>query len=210
MTFQAEKSNKKESMNKYGTISRVMVGLSLSFFSSAPLLHAADTYNKSTTTVEKTTTQTSTAPRRAVKKAAPVTTTTSNTTTMVTREGEMRKVLDENALKKMSDSLCVKGFRAYVGNDKKNLCQGKATSPDIAYSCVWSEDGNAAYSPTTRGPCALEHSEHQESIAVSKDDYSSHPPLAYGTEAHCCFRAAQGPPTSTMEKSPTVTTVAPK
>lgn len=205
-------------MLKLNKISLAIAGVTLWTLMGAHLVHAADTYdNKKTTTVEQTTVQTSTtAPRpavRAVKKAAPVipvTTTTSNTTTLTTQEGDLRKVLDEDALKKMSDSLCAESFKAYVGNDGKNICQGKATVPDIAYSCIWKGEGNAAYAPTPQGPCALDFSEHAGSIIVTKDDYSSSPPLSYGTEAHCCFRAAKGPTTSTIAVSPTTTTVVPK
>lgn len=197
----------------YKKILLTVLGLTFGVLLDAHLGYATDTYNnKKTTTVEQTTTQTtSTAPRpaaRPVKKAAPVTTT--STTTLTTQAGELRKVLDEDALKKMSDSLCVEGFKAYVGNVDKNVCQGKAIVPDIAYSCVWKEKGSAAYAPTTQGPCALDYSEHAGSIIVAKTDYKSSPPLSYGTEAQCCFRAAQGPSTSTVQVSPTTTTVAPK
>ncbi|MDO8520243.1 MAG: hypothetical protein Q7T11_08800 [Deltaproteobacteria bacterium] len=198
-------------MFKFNKIS--VATLSLGALFCAPL-YAADTYNsKKTTTVEQTTTQTtSTAPRPAArpKKVAPVTTTTSSTTTLTTKDGDMRKVLDEKALKKMSKSLCVTGFKAQVGSGKKNVCQNKATAPDIAYSCVWKEKGDAAYAPTNQGPCSLDYSEHQGSIVITKSDYASSPPLRYGAEAQCCFRAAQGPQTSTLERSPTTTTVAPK
>lgn len=133
-----------------------------------------------------------------VTTATPVTTTTS-----ITKEGDVRKVLDEDALKKMADGLCVEGFKAYVGNDNKNICQGQADAPDIAYSCVWHEDGNAAFAPTPEGPCSLDFVEHRKSLIVTKNEYTASPPLPYGTEAHCCFRAAQGPATSTVEVKPT-------
>ncbi len=191
-----------------------VVSVSLGALFGSHLSYATDTYNSNKkTTVEQTTTQTtSTAPaaRPVAKKAAPVTTTTSNTTTLTTKEGDLRKVLDADALKKMDDSLCVNGFKAYVGNIDKNVCQSKATAPDLAYSCIWKEEGNAAYAPTPQGPCALDYAEHQGSIIVAKNDYKSDPPLSYGTEAQCCFRAAKGPTTSTVEVSPTTTTVAPK
>lgn len=194
-------------MSIYSKILLSATSLSLFFIICPTPSHATDTYNnKKTTTVEQTTTQTTSkvpVAVRAVKKAAPVTTTTSKTTTLTVKDGNMRKVLDENALKKMSDLLCVAGFRPYVGNDKKNVCQGKASAPDIAYSCVWKEQGNAAFAPTDQGPCALDYSKHQESVVVTKNEYSSRPPLPYGTEAQCCFRAAQGPATSTLETSPT-------
>lgn len=202
-------------MYKFIKISLTFSAVTLTASLISPSSYAVDTYdNKKTTTVEQTTTQTTTtAPKpiaRPVKKVAPVTTTTSNTTTLTTKEGELRKVLDEDALKKLSDTLCAEGFKAYVGNDKQNVCQGKATVPDIAYSCVWHERGNAAFAPTPQGPCALDYVEHQASIIVTKSEFTASPPLPYGTEAHCCFRAAQGPTTSTVETSPTTTTVAPK
>lgn len=199
-------------MSKLNKIS-LITGVSVVTLLSVALSYGADTYNnKKTTTVEQTTTQTtSTAPKPVVRKAAkPVTTTTSNTTTLTTKEGEIRTVLDEDALKKMSDTLCVEGFKAYVGNDKKNVCQSKASVPDLAYSCVWTEHGNAAYAPTDKGPCGLEGAEHRQSVIVTKNDFTSSPPLSYGTEAQCCFRAAQGPATSTISTSPTTTTVVPK
>ncbi|MBF0104403.1 MAG: hypothetical protein HQM16_03645 [Deltaproteobacteria bacterium] len=171
---------------------------------SSHLTYAADTYdNKKTTTVEQTTTQsTTTKPKPVViyKRSKPVL--TKETTTVTIKEGALRTVLDEDALKKMLDSLCVDGFRAYVGNDKKNVCQSKATTPDIAYSCIWKENGNAAFAPTDQGPCALDYAEHKESVIITKDDYTASPPLAYGTEAQCCFRAAQGPDTKTSTTSP--------
>jgi hypothetical protein len=202
-------------MFKFNIMSVAVVGVSLGTLFGSPVAHATDTYNnQKTTTVEQTTTQTtSTAPHvvaKPVKKVAPVTTTTSNTTTLVTKDGELRKVLDEDALKKLAQDdggVCVTGFKAYVGNDKKNVCQTKAKSPDIAYSCVWHEEGNAAFAPTPQGPCSLDYAEHQESIVVTKSEFTAGPPLPYGTEAQCCFRAAQGPATSTVVVSPTTTSV---
>ncbi len=202
-------------MFKLKPIAASVFSLSLGLLCASYPSFATDTYdNKKTTTIEQTTTQTSTtAPKKVVprtpKKATPVTTTTSNTTTLTTKSGDLRLVLDEDALKKMSDTLCVDGFKSYVGNDKKNVCQSKATVPDIAYSCVWKEEGNAAYAPTDKGPCRLDYSEHQQSITVTKNDFSSSPPLPYGSEAQCCFRAAQGPTTSTVETSPTTVVVEP-
>lgn len=191
-------------MFKINKISLALLSLSLGSLLSSNFSYAASTYdNKKTTTVEQTTTQTtSTAPvvYRA-KKVVPVT--TEKTTTLTVKEGEPRQVLDEDALKKMADSLCVEGFKAYVGNDNKNVCQGKATVPDLAYSCVWHENGNAAFSSDPQGPCTLDFSEHQKSIVVTKNEYTASPPLPYGTEAQCCFRAAQGPSVSTLETSPT-------
>lgn len=201
-------------MFKYNKILLTLVGLSLGGLLTSHLSQATDTYNnKKTTTVEQTTTATTTTAPKPVKKASPVkpvTVTTSNTTTLTTKEAEPRKVLDEDTLKNMIETVCVHGFKAYVGNDKKNVCQGKATVPDIAYSCVWHEDGQAAFEPTPQGPCMLDFTEHRGSIVVTKEEFSTSPPLPYGTEAHCCFRAAKGPSTSTVETSPTTTTVVPK
>jgi hypothetical protein len=209
--FSQTNQKRKNQMLKFNTKSLATVSVTLGLLLSSQLSHAADTYNnKKTTTVEQTTTQTtSTAPRpaarpapRPVAKVAPVT--TSSTTTVTVKNGDLRKVLDEDALKKMSDSLCTEGFKAYVGNDKKNVCQGKAEVPDLAYSCVWNESGNAAYSPTEQGPCSLDYSVHKDSIVVTKNEYTANPPLSYGTEAQCCFRAAQGPAVSSTEVSPTI------
>lgn len=151
-----------------------------------------------TTTVEETTTRTTTP--RTTKKVTPAsTTTTSNTTVTTTKEAEPRQPLTEDTLKKMSKTLCTKGFKSYVGNDNKNICQGKATAPDIAYSCVWKEKGVAVYAPTEQGPCSLDYAEHQGSIIITKNDYKSNPPLKYGVEAQCCFRAAKGPSTTNTQ-----------
>lgn len=193
-------------MYAYRKIALIAVGV----LSSAHMAYAASTYdNKKTTTVEQTTTQTTTAaPRpvvRPVRRAAPIRT----TTTVTVKDGELRRVLDEDALKKMSGSLCVDGFKAYVGNDGKNVCQGKANSPDIAYSCVWRENGNAAYAPTPQGPCSLDYAEHTVSVLITKTEFMAYPPLPYGTEAHCCFRAAQGPSTRTVETGPTNAAIVP-
>lgn len=144
------------------------------------------------TTVEETTTQT-TVPTG--KRNKPVTTSSTSTTEVVTKT-QPRKVLDEEALKKMSNTLCTDGFKSVVGVDKKNVCQGKAAAPDIAYSCVWNKKGAAAYAPTEQGPCSLDFAEHRGSIVITKEDYSSSPPLPYGTEVQCCFRAAKDPSVS--------------
>lgn len=192
-------------------VSLTIFSLALGMVFNVHSSYAGDTYNsKKTTTVETTTQSTTTAPRPVARPAKkPEVTTTSSTTTLVTKEGDIRKVLDEDDLKKMSKSLCVTGFKAYVGGNKKNVCQDRAAAPNIAYSCVWTEEGDAAYAPTAQGPCGLDYSEHQGSIIIAKSDYASSPPLRYGTEAQCCVRAARGPSTSTMVTSPT-TTVAPK
>ncbi len=205
-------------MFQFKKIPLAVVSLSLGVLLTSQIASAAETYNnKKTTTVEQTTTQTSTttAPRatpRAAPKVVPVTTTSNTTTTLTTKEGELRKVLDEDALKdlaKLDNGLCAEGFKSSVGNDNKNICQGKGVAPDIAYSCIWKEEGNAAYAPTPQGPCTLDYAEHKGSIIVTKNDYKSFPPLPYGSEAQCCFRAAKGPATSSVEVSPTTTTVTP-
>lgn len=127
-----------------------------------------------------------------------------NTSTLMNRAGDLRKVVTQDDLKNMSDSLCVEGFKSYTGNDRKNVCQGKASLPDLAYSCVWVGDGDAAYAPTHHGPCALELSEHRQSVMITKTEFNSDAPFAYGTEVHCCFRAAQGPSsTNTNTVQPT-------
>lgn len=141
-----------------------------------------------TTTVEETTTQTTT-PR--THKAAG-TTTTSNTRVTTTRESAPRQILTEDTLKKISNTLCTKGFRAYVGNDRRNICQGMSTSPDLSYSCVWEKRGAAVYASTEQGPCSLDYVEHRGSIIITRDEYVSRPPLKYGVEAQCCYRAAKG------------------
>jgi len=146
-----------------------------------------------TTTVEETSTQTTLTPASAKsKKAAPGTTTTTlNTKYTTTKEGEPRIVLDQEALKKMSATLCIDGFKSYVSNDKKNICGGQVSAPDIAYSCVWNKKGEAAFAATSRGPCNLDFTQHVGSIVVTKTDYISRPPLPYGSEAHCCVREAK-------------------
>lgn len=201
-------------MLRFHTMSIAVMGLSLSTLCSGQFSFAADSYNnKKTTTVEQTTTQTTTtAPRaavRAVRRAAPARP-ISQTTTVTVKDGELRRVLDEDALKKMSGSLCVSGFKAYVGDDHKNVCQSKANTPDIAYSCVWRKNGSAAYAPTPQGPCILDYAEHTASVLITKTEFLSSPPLPYGSEAHCCFRAAQGPSTSTVETGPTNAAIVPK
>jgi hypothetical protein len=131
----------------------------------------------------------------------------SNTGAATALKVHSRKVLNEDALKKISSSLCTKGFKAYVGTNKKNVCQSKASSPDIAYSCIWKKKGTPAYSPTLQGPCNLDYTEHRGNI-ITKDRFwpyppssygvepRSNPPSSYGVEAQCCYRAAVGPVTS--------------
>jgi len=146
-----------------------------------------------TTTTEQTTTEVNTV-KPSKKARATMSSTTSTTITTTSRPApQVRQVLDEDTLKKISHTLCSDGFKAYVGADKKNLCYGKANTPDIAYSCVWDKKGAAAYAPTAQGPCTLDFAEHRGSIIVTKEAYSSSPPLSYGKEAQCCFRAAVGP-----------------
>lgn len=141
-----------------------------------------------TTTVDETTTET-TVPAKN-KRTKPVTTVTSTSSTTTTQV-QPRKVLDEDTLKKISNTLCTEGFKASVGGDKKNVCQSRASSPDIAYSCIWNKKGAAAYAPSKQGPCTLDFAEHKGSIIITKEDYASNPPLSYGTEVQCCFRAAK-------------------
>jgi hypothetical protein len=161
-----------------------------------------------TTTVEQATvtsqppSKTSTVRKKSTKKttsAKPVDTSTSvisTTTTTVTPPPPKivpRTVYDEETLKKMSPHICTDGFKAYVGTAKKNVCLKQATPPDIAYSCVWNKKGTPAYASTQQGPCNLDFTEHHGSITIKKDEYASDPPLPYGTEAQCCFRASKGP-----------------
>ncbi len=158
------------------------------------LLNSHPSYGEpKTTTVEETSTQTTSTPATVKsKKASPATTTTtSNTRLTTTKESEPRIVLNQEALKKMSKTLCTEGFKSYVGDDKKNICGGQAVSPDIAYSCVWHKKGDAAFAATVRGPCNLDFTEHRGSIIVTKSYYTSNPPLPYGSEAQCCVRPAK-------------------
>lgn len=150
-------------------------------------LSASLAYGQTSTTT--TTTQT-----KAPKKAAAKTITTSETT--VTTPAEPRQAMNQDMLKKVAGTLCAPGFQAYYGNDKKNVCQGKATAPDIAYSCVWAQKGTASYKPSAKGPCTLDFAEHADKVTITKSDYKSGPPLKYGVEAECCFRAAKGAATT--------------
>lgn len=166
------------------------------------LLHSASSYGETTTTVEQTATQSQTAthvvPRHVVRRARrAATTTTTLNTTATTVQTSPRKVLDADTLKKISNTLCTTGFKAYISSDRKNVCQSTASSPDIAYTCVWSKHGAAAYSPMDQGPCSLDFVEHRGSVVITKENYKSSPPLAYGVEAQCCFRAARDPGVST-------------
>ena len=165
-----------------------IIGVSVGMLFISPISHAENKI----TTVEETTTQVVT-PRTSKKTIPEHTTTTSNTSVTTTKEAEPRQVLSEDTLKRISNTLCTQGFKSYVGTDKKNICQSKVVAPDIAYSCVWDKKGTAAYAPTTQGPCSLDFTEHRGSILITKNDFASKPPLSYGTEAQCCYRAAQGP-----------------
>lgn len=159
----------------------------------------------STTTIE--TVQTKPAPvkksSRPVKKPvaakpAPAPTTTSVMSTTTTTEVKppppkevVNTVYSEDQLDKMSNQLCAEGFKAYVGNEKKNVCKSKATTPDFAYSCVWDKDGPAAFAADAKGPCNLDHVEHKGSVIITRDNFADDAPLKYGSEALCCFRPAK-------------------
>lgn len=117
------------------------------------------------------------------------------TTVVTSTPARARPAYSQEALKKMDDTLCVDGFDAKVGNDNKNICWGLATAPDLAYSCIWTKKGEAAYPDTLEGPCRLDFAEHRGNIIITKADYKSSPPLHYGTKVECCFRAASGPST---------------
>lgn len=151
-------------------------------------------------TTSTTTTQTVTTPaKKVVKKAAPTVETTE--TTVTTTPATARPAYSQEALKKMNDTLCVRGFDAKVGNDNKNICSGMATAPDLAYSCIWTNKGEGAYPSTPQGPCRLDNAEHRGNIVITKADYKSSPPLSYGTKVECCFRAAKGPDTTSSSSS---------
>src|SRR5215467_14351226 len=114
------------------------------------------------TTLEQQTTQKATRthkkvshPKSTTTAVPPASTTTviqSNTTTTEVKppppKEVVHKVYDEEALKKMANTLCTNGFKAFVGATKKNVCSMKATAPDIAYTCVWDKEGNPAFAPT--------------------------------------------------------------
>lgn len=187
----------KSPLNKNGEImSKKNLSAALIILFGATFFSHLSYAEQKVTTTEETTTQTTTTPRGS-KKAPATTTTTSNTSATVTKEAapkpelDSRTVLNEEMLKKMSNTLCTDGFKAYVGSDKRNICQSRVTAPDIAYSCIWDKRGNAAYAPTPQGPCSLDFTDHKGSIVITKNDFSN-PPLPYGTEAQCCYRAAQG------------------
>ncbi len=148
-----------------------------------------------TTTVETssanagTTTSTTSTTTKAGKKG-PVTSTSVTTTETVVPHA----VYDQKTLQKLADAaaLCTKGFDSHVGSNDKNVCQSKAQSPDIAYTCSWKEKGPAVFTETAQGPCTLDFAEHKGGMIISKEDYKSSPPLSYGTAVECCYRPASG------------------
>lgn len=164
------------------------------------LIMSHQSYAQGTTST--TTKETVTTP--AKKKVAATVETTESTTT--TTPAAPRPAYDQKALKKMDDTLCADGFDAKVGNDNKNICFGKASPPDTAYTCLWTKKGEAAFPATPRGPCNLDNSEHRGNIVITKADYKSSPPLPYGTKVECCFRAAKG---QAMTSTTSSTTTAP-
>ena len=175
----------------YKKIVVVIVGLALS-----ASFGIQSSYGEST--VIQSTTQTVKSPAKS--RTATVETTKS---TVVITPAIPRPVYDQATLKKMSDTLCVEGFSAKVGNENKNVCFGKATAPDIAYSCLWMKKGESAFPTTREGPCNLDFAEHAGTIIITKGDYKSRPPLAYGTKIECCFRAASGKPSTSSSTSTT-------
>jgi hypothetical protein len=172
--------------------------LLISFFAYGQTSPTGQTSTTTTTTIEQTTKTPPSTKKRVSKPAAkPVEQTTIQSTTTTTevtppppQKEVVRKVYDEEALKKMT--ICVEGFKSYVGSNDKNVCRGKATPPDIAYTCKWDKKGPPAFSPTQQGPCSLDFTEHRGGIVIKKDNFPSGPPLSYGTQVECCFRAAKG------------------
>lgn len=171
-------------MSKLHSHTYRMVGSFLAISLLAPLAYAQTT----TTTVEQSTTQVQPAPVTKSKKAraakpVEVTNTTVTTTQVESAPQPLvpRKTYNEDTLRKISKTLCTEGFKTYLGRDKSNLCLGKASPPDIAYSCVWDKKGTPVYPPTVSGPCNLDFAEHKGNVSVK------------GTQAECCFRAASGP-----------------
>jgi hypothetical protein len=168
-------------------------------FLMASFSYGQEKSTTTSTTVEATTTKTPVKKAHSKKSAAPASSTTEMTTTTTTTAVApppppreiAHTVYDEEMLKKMSSSVCVQGFKAYVGSNKKNVCQGRANTPDIAYSCVWNKKGAPAYPATPEGPCTLDYTQHQGSVIIKRDSFASNPPLSYGTEAQCCIRAAK-------------------
>lgn len=153
------------------------------------------TVPQKTSTTQTTSTVQTSPPRHSTVKPKPATTTTTynNTSETTITNFEPRKVMDEEALKKIQATLCTPGFKAYISTDVRNVCQSTVKVPDIAYSCVWKKKGPAAFAETDQGPCSLDFTKHNGSVAVSKATYPHNAPLAYGTEAQCCLREAKDP-----------------
>jgi len=184
-----------------------LMGISLGVLLVANFAIAQEKTTTTTTTVEATTTKAPAAHRArpvakpvAAKPAATNTSTSvmSTTTTEVVQppppiqKEVVHKVYDEEMLKKMSDSLCTEGFKAYVGQDKKNVCASHAAPPNIAYSCVWDKKGTEAFAPTQQGPCSLDYTDHNGTVIIKKENFANDPPLDYGKQAECCVRPAKG------------------
>ncbi len=176
------------------------------------LLNSNYSYGQSTTSTttntqstKQTVTTTPTYTKKAKAKPTPTVETTE--TVVTTTPATPRPAYDQATLKKMNDTLCVDGFDAKVGNDKKNVCSGVANTPDIAYSCIWTKKGESAFASTRQGPCNLDNSEHRGNIVITKADYKSSPPLPYGTKVECCYRAAKGAPTTSTTSSTTTAPV---
>ncbi len=182
-------------------ISALLLAITLGMLSKS-----APSFAETTTTTEQVTTESHVVPRvvhHRARRARPVSTRTLHTTETIVQTTP-RKILDEDMLKKISSTLCTEGFKAYVSRDRKNVCQGMAMAPDLAYSCVWNKSGASAFSPVDQGPCNLDFVEHRGSVIITKNDYQSNPPLSYGVEAQCCFRAAQDPVPSTSTSTSSI------
>ncbi len=190
----------KRTLLTVGAVAFGTLMLSHQSFGQATTTTTTETYKQSVTTAPKA------APVKKKAKAAAVPMVETTDTVVTTTPPEPRPVYDQAALKKMN-TLCVSGFDAKVGNDKKNVCFGLATAPDIAYSCVWMKKGEVAYPPTAQGPCNLDYVEHRGNVVISKADYKSSPPLSYGTKVECCFRAAKGVPKTSVDSTTIVSPV---
>ena len=116
-----------------------------------------------------------------------------------TTKDQSKPVVNEATLKNISHTLCAAGFTAYVGANQKNVCRNKVTAPNIAYSCVWEKEGKRTHSLANQDPCLLEYTEHRGSITITKDQFSSNPPLSHGMEAQCCARSQVGSSTTRYE-----------
>ncbi len=143
------------------------------------------------------TTQTITTP--AKKTAA----TTVETRTTTTKPAAARPTYDCATLKKMDNTLCTEKFDAKICDDNKNVCRGTvpAGQGDIVYSCVFQKEGPATYAQTPQGPCNLDSAVHRGKADITKAEYKDNPPLKYGSQVECCFRAASGTPTTTMSST---------